>query len=87
MKKAMVTAAVFILFATAAVAADNTQQPMVQGHNFEQHRADILKRIDERIVRNREEKSCVQAAKNHEDIKACQDKFKAEVREQRQKNQ
>ena len=81
MKRTMMAVAVSILFAVPVFAADAPQQKM-PGANFEQHKTDILNRIDQRIARNQEEKACVQAAKNHADIKACRDKFKEEVQEQ-----
>jgi hypothetical protein len=87
MKTAMIAAAVSILFAAPAFAADNAPQPKGPGPNFEQRKAEILKRIDERIARNQEERACVQAAQNHNDIKACRDKFKSEFPGQRQKQQ
>lgn len=85
MKTAMVAVAVSILFAAPAFSADIAQQPKGPGLNFEQRKSDTLKRIDERIARNQEEKACIQASKNHDDLKACRDKFKAEIQEQRQK--
>jgi hypothetical protein len=85
MKTAMIAAAVSILLAAPAFAADNAPQTKGPGPNFEQRKSEILKRIDERIARNQEEKACVQAAQNHNDIKACRDKFKSEFQEQRQK--
>lgn len=84
--KTKIISAVFAMFlAVPAFAVDNSSQPKSPGPNFEQHRGDILKRIDARIARNQEEKSCVQAAKNHDDVKGCRDKFKEELKEQRQK--
>ncbi|HXE96483.1 MAG TPA: hypothetical protein VN642_08760 [Dongiaceae bacterium] len=85
MKTAMIAMTVSILFSAPAFAADNAPQFNGAGPSFEQRKSDILKHIDERIARNQEEKSCVQAAKNHDDIKACRDKFKAEVLQQRPK--
>lgn len=86
MKTALIAMAVSILFAVPAFSVDSTPQSKGVGPNFEQHKSDIIKRIDERIARNQEEKSCVQAAKNHDDVKACRDKFKAEVKEQQHKH-
>jgi len=85
MKTVMIAMAVSILIAAPAFAADNAPQPKGPGPSFEQRKSDILKHIDERIARNQEEKTCVQAAKNHDDLKACRDKIRAEVMEQRQK--
>lgn len=85
MNRAMIAVAVSILFAAPAFAADSAPQPKGPGPNFEQRKSEILKRIDERIARNQEEKACVQTAQNHNDIKACRDKFKSEFQDQRQK--
>jgi len=85
MKTVLIAMAASILFAAPAFAADNAPQPKGPGPSFEQRKSDILKHIDERIARNQEEKTCVQAAKNHDDLKACRDKIRAEVMEQRQK--
>ncbi len=67
-----------MLMASPAFAAESTPPAKGPGPNFEQIKAETLKRIDGRIARNQEEKTCVQAAKNHEDLKACHDKFMAE---------
>jgi len=85
MKTAMIAMTALVLFSSPAFEADNAPQFNGAGPSFEQRKSDILKHIDERIARNQEEKSCVQAAKNHDDIKACRDKFKAEVLQQRPK--
>jgi len=66
-------------------AADTPQQPKT-GANFEQHKTEILKRIDTRIARNQEERACIQAAVNRDAIKVCRDKFKQEMQEQHQKH-
>jgi hypothetical protein len=85
MKTAIIAMAASLLFVATAFAADNAPQPGEPGPSFEQRKADILKRIDERIARSQEEKTCVQAAKNHDDLKACREKLKAEVQQQRPK--
>ena len=71
MKKIMIAVTVSILFAVPVFATDATPPPKMPGANFEQHKADMLKRIDQRIARNQEEKACVQAAKGPADLKAC----------------
>jgi len=86
MKAGMIIGTVSVFFALQANAADTTPQTKTASPNFEQHKADILKRIDERIAHNQEEKGCIQAAKNQNDIKACREKFKAENKEMRQKS-
>lgn len=85
MKVLLIAVSVSMLFAAQVFAVDAVSPPKGPGPNFEQHRAEILKRIDQRIARNQEEKTCIQAAKNHDDVKVCRDKFKAEAQEQRNK--
>jgi len=85
MKTAIIAMAASLLFAAMSFAADNAPQPKGPGPNFEQRKADILKRIDERIARSQEEKTCIQAANNQDDLKACRDKIRAEVQQQRPK--
>lgn len=79
MKSTIVGAAVVILLAGTAFAAESPQPSKGAGPDIEQIRAEILKRIDARIARNQEEKTCVQAAKTPEEIRACQQKFRAEM--------
>jgi len=76
----IVIAAVFVfsmaqsLFAQAP--ADGTP-PMLRGdkpaqpQSFEETRASILKRIDDRIRRSTEERACVDASKNMDELKKC----------------
>ncbi|HTP65070.1 MAG TPA: hypothetical protein VMJ66_06730 [Geobacteraceae bacterium] len=87
MKRTLIAAAVALFLAAPALADNTAPQPKGPGPNFEQRKAEILKRIDERIARNQEEKACVQAANSPADIKACREKFKSEIQEQRQQNQ
>jgi hypothetical protein len=84
MKKFVFT--LFVVFACSSIslAADMVSQGKEPGQNFEKHKANIISRIDTRIARNQEEKSCVQAAQKPADIKACQDKFRAENKEHRE---
>ena len=76
-----------LFFAVQLFATENLPPPKGPGADFEQHKAEILKRIDERIARNQEERNCVQAAKNREDIRICREKFKEEFRGRHQKQQ
>lgn len=85
MKTKIISVMILALFTVPAFAVDGAPQPKPAGPNFEKHKADIIGRIDARIARNQEEKACVQSAQNHDAIKACRDKFKAEIREQQQK--
>jgi hypothetical protein len=78
-------AVLFLIFiSVSAFAADNDPQFKGPGQNFEKRKADIISRIDARIARNQEEKSCVQAAQKPADVKACQEKFKADNRDGRE---
>ena len=79
MKTVIFAAVASMLMASSTFAAESTQPSKGPGPNFEQFKSEVLTRIDARIARNQEEKTCVQAAKNHEDLKACRDKFMAEA--------
>jgi hypothetical protein len=82
MRKAIVAAALLSLaFAVPILAAEGSPPPSAQGQTFEQRQANILKMIDERIASLQEGKTCVQAAKNDGDLKACREKHMAEMRE------
>jgi hypothetical protein len=84
MKRAWIAAAVLSLaFAGAAFAADNNQPPNATGQTFEQRQAHILKIIDERLAGLQEGKTCVQAAKNNEDLRVCWQKHRAEMQQLR----
>jgi hypothetical protein len=85
MKTKIISAFITMLFAVPAFAVDGTTLPKPAGPNFEKHKSEIISRIDARIARNQEEKSCVQSSQNHADIKACRDKFKADSKQQQQK--
>ena len=82
MKGTLIAAALIALaFAAPALATDGGQPPTVPGQTFEQRQANILKMMDERIAGLQEGKTCVQAAKNDDDLKACREKQRAEMRE------
>ena len=84
MKRALLAAAVLSLaFAAPAFAIEGGQPPKDQALNFEQKKADILNNIDQRIAHMQNEKICVQAAKSHEDLKACWEKQKQEMEKMR----
>ena len=92
MKKTMVAAVIFLFFAAPAFAADNNALPAKgpggpADAKFDQVKADVLKRIDERIARIQEIKTCVEAAQNYNNLEACREKFKEEMMEQRQQHQ
>ena len=87
MKKILIATAFALFLASPVIAADTAPQPKGSTSDIAQQKSEILKRIDARIAYNQEEKTCIQAAKTQDDIKACQNKLKSELQEQRQKNQ
>ena len=85
MKRTAVVAAVLSLaFAVPAFAAGTGQPPMGPGPNFDQRKAEVLKKLDEQMSSLQEAKVCIQAAKNHDDMKACREKHMAEVKQSRE---
>ncbi len=62
----------------------NAQPPQGPGGNFEARKAEILKRIDERMNRLQQMKACIQAAHTRDDFRSCMDKFG--MKDRRQKN-
>jgi hypothetical protein len=85
MKRAVVSVAALLSLSLTvpAFAAEATQPSAGTGANYEQMKADHLKRIDNRINSLQEEKTCVQAAKNQEELKACWMKHKSQMKEHR----
>lgn len=82
MKRTLIAAALLSLaFTVPALAADGGKPPTVPGQTFEQRQANILKMMDERIAHLQEGKTCIQAAKNDEDLKACREKHMSEMRD------
>jgi hypothetical protein len=84
MKRPFIAAAVLSLaFAVPVFAADGGQPQQGQTLNFEQKQAEILKMIDARAAGIQDERSCVQAARNLDDLKVCRDKAMAEMDKKR----
>jgi hypothetical protein len=82
MKKTIIAAAVLsFALAAPAFAAGGDQPPMGTGPNFDQRKAEILKALDAQMSSLQEAKTCIQAAKNHDAIKACREKHMAERKE------
>jgi hypothetical protein len=65
-----------LLFAMPAFAIEGGPVPKGSGDNFEQKKEELLKKIDERMRRLQERKSCVQAATTLDALSACREKFK-----------
>jgi hypothetical protein len=85
MKRVLIAAAVLsLLFVIPAFAADTAQPPQNRtGQTFEQRQADILKMLDTRIAALQDGRTCVQVAKNEDDLRICREKHMAEMREKR----
>jgi hypothetical protein len=71
------------LIAAAVLSADVKQPPNPSGQTFEQQQAQILKALDERITSLQEGRTCVQAAKNDDDLRVCRQKHRTEMMEKR----
>jgi len=84
MKKAAIVVAISLALAGAAFAVDAGQYQNGPGPDFDQRKTEILKMLDERASRIQEEKDCVQAAKNHEDLKVCREKQREKMEKMRQ---
>jgi hypothetical protein len=80
MKRAVITAIVLSLalvapaFAIESNAPPNAP-PKTPAATFDQRKAQMLKYIDERSTRLQQEKACVQATKNDDDLRSCMGKF------------
>jgi len=84
MKRILVAAIFLSLVAIVPVfGADSGQPENANGQTFEQRQSHIMRMIDERIASLREAKTCIQAARNDDELRACKEKFMAELREQR----
>ncbi len=75
MRRVALAAIVSLSMMMPVFAFDGGQPPRGPGGNFEARKGEILKRIDERITRLQQMKACIQAARTHEDAKACREKF------------
>lgn len=72
-----------LVCAVPAFATDVSQTPAEPAPTFEQLKADHLKKIDERLNSLQKEKTCIQSAKTHEELRACRLKHKKEMKGQR----
>jgi hypothetical protein len=73
MKKVTLLIVFFIplLCAAPSIAADEGQPGQVSGMTFEQRKAAMLTRIDERISRLQEARTCVSGAATPEALRSC----------------
>jgi hypothetical protein len=85
MKRTVIATLLFsFLLAVPVFAAEGGQPPQGQGQTFEQKKAAILKMLDDRLANIQEDRACVEAAKNDDDLKACREKGKARLEKQRE---
>ena len=84
MKRFVTAVALTLALAVPAFAVEGVQPPKGPEPTYEQRKADILKRIDARISALQDERACVQATKNQDDLNACRDKFKAKAEQARE---
>ena len=76
MKKALIAAALLATaFTVPAWAADGNQPAGAQPRgDFKERKAQMLKHMDERISAMQQERKCVQAAKNEDDMRSCRER-------------
>jgi CHASE1-domain containing sensor protein len=75
-----VAAVVSLVFALTAFAVEGIQPQKETGISFEQMKANHLKKLDGRMDSLQQEKICVQAAKNHDDLMTCRSKHRADMK-------
>jgi septal ring factor EnvC (AmiA/AmiB activator) len=78
-----VVAALSLVLPVSAFAIEGSQPPKETAPNFEQMKVDHLKKLEERMSSLQQEKACVQAANNQDELRACRSKHKAEMKEHR----
>lgn len=70
-KMTLAAVAMALMTSTAAIAEDGAGGGKGDGKNFEQHKAKILERIDQRIAEGQKRRACVAAAGDATALKAC----------------
>ena len=85
MKKVVIAVAIAVslVFAMSAFAVEGSRPTKAQCADFDQTKAFHMKKLDERINSLQQEKTCVQAAQNQDELKACRSKHRAEMKEHR----
>ena len=85
MRRAAIAAVVLSLaFAAPVWAAGGGQPPMGPSLNFDERKAEVVKKLNEQMISLQEAKVCIQAAKNHDDMRTCREKHMAEVKQSRE---
>jgi hypothetical protein len=77
-----VAAVLSLVFAVTVFAVEGNQPSKEAGPSFEQMKDDHLKKLDARMTSLQQEKTCVQAANNQDDLKTCRAKHRAEMQGQ-----
>ena len=75
MRTAALAALLSLSFAMPLFAIEEGQPPKGTGPNFEARKAEILKRVDERLTSLQQMKVCIQTARTSDDAKACRERF------------
>jgi|WetSurSiteA1Bulk_404760.scaffolds.fasta_scaffold01043_8 hypothetical protein len=85
MKKTVIAAAsvLSMAFAMPAFAIEAGQTTQQSAPDFEQTKADYMKRLDERITSLQQQKTCVQKATDQNALGACWSQHKTEMKNQR----
>jgi hypothetical protein len=78
-----ITSVTFASEEKVAPPAEGSQPTKETGPNFEQMKANHLKKLDKWMNSLQQEKACVQAAKNQDDLSTCRLKHKAKMKKHR----
>ena len=84
MKRSTLAALISLCLVMPAFAVEGAPPPR-PGPNFEQRKAEIIKNIDERLMRLQGMKACIQRAHTPEAAKACREKFEPRDRPENRK--
>ncbi len=55
----------------------------MEGRDFEELKAEVLKKIDVRLAGMQKDRKCIEAAKDHDDLKACRKAHRDEMKRMR----
>lgn len=85
MKRAVIAAAAALTMALAvpAFGIEGSQPTKQTEITFEQMKDNHLKKLEQRMKSLQEEKTCVQAAKDQTELRACRSKHRADMKPQR----
>lgn len=86
--KSLVIALLMVVVAVQAHSADDQNSTLRgKGKGVEQKKAEIIRRIEERITNSKLEITCVQSATSHDELKACREKYKPRHNQGQGRNQ